>query len=604
MIPGLKIFQFKKLFRSILKIASRITKAITLVTSLMAVLLVVYKFGYTIPEIVHLDIDRAFRSILFMYLVFGLLRFVFNFRDLRKEKGFWFEVLLGILFLLTAISILNLHTPDFIKVHPVWYKTEQMLTYILVLFLSITQLSKEFFYLLHSRIKPEMLFAYSFLVIVFIGAFLLKLPNATHSGISFINALFTSTSAVCVTGLTVVPTSSTFTIMGQSVILLLIQIGGIGVMTFTSFFAMSFLSKTSFRDQLALKDLLNESSLNNIFRTLLYTILTTFVVESVGIYMVYLQINDVEAIQDKFFFSLFHAVSAFCNAGFSTLPDNLFTPAVRHLYGLQTWLAILIVIGGLGFPIVFNYINLFHFSVKRFLARLFGKDKRYVHPARIVSITTRIVFPMTILLLAGGTALFWILENDNTLKGLPLVGKLATSFMGAVTPRTAGFNNVELTAMLPSTVFLTLVLMWIGASPMSTGGGIKTTTFAVALMNIYGSIRGKRQVETAMRQLPFENINRSYAIIGLSILWIGGATISILILEPQASLTQAIFETTSALSTVGLTLDLTPTLSDAGKIVVSLTMFVGRVGLYVLLAGIIKQKSSQNYTYPDETVIL
>ena len=539
-----------------------------------------------------------------LFLTLGLLRFLFNFKLLRAEKGFWIEVL--VLLFLFALTLFSRHfdRPDFEANSPVLFKIERILTYGVVLLLSIIQLSKQIFVVLRSRVKAEVLFAGSFLFIILLGAVLLRLPNATYESISFTDALFTSTSAVCVTGLTVVDTGTTFTLMGQVVLLFLIQVGGIGVMTFTSFFAMSFLSGTSFHDQLMMKNLLNEASLSDIFRTVVYIVLTTFIIEGIGVYLVNLQIQDVADIGNKTFFALFHGISAFCNAGFSTLPGNLYDPLIRHLYGLQVILAFLIIFGGIGFPILFNYGRLLHYGIRNRVKCMLGMRYKVVHEPRIVSTTTRIVLPTTLVLLVVGTGLFWVFEDHNALEGMSLTGKFATSFMGAVTPRTAGFNNVDMSILHPSTIFLTMVLMWIGAAPMSTGGGIKVTTFVIALKNIWANLTGNDRVVIAHRQLTRENVNRAHSVIVLSVLWIILGTFAIILLEPAATITQAAFEIISALGTVGLTLDLTPTMSVAGKLVVAFTMFVGRVGLLTLMACFIRRQEAKLYTYPDDTVIL
>ena len=353
-----------------------------------------------------------------------------------------------------------------------------------------------------------------------------------------------------------------------------------------------------------MKNLLNEASLSDIFRTVVYIVLTTFIIEGIGVYLVYLQIQDVAGVGNKIFFSLFHGISAFCNAGFSTLPGNLYDPLIRHLYGLQIILAFLIIFGGIGFPILFNYGRLLHYGIRNQIKCMLGLNYKVVHEPRIVSTTTRIVLPTTLVLLVVGTGLFWIFENHNALEGMSLTGKFATSFMGAVTPRTAGFNNVNISILHPTTIFLTIVLMWIGAAPMSTGGGIKVTTFVIALKNIWANLTGNDRVVVAHRQLTRENVNRAHSVIVLSILWIILGTFAIIILEPTATITQAVFEIVSALGTVGLTMDLTPHLSVAGKLIVSLTMFVGRVGLLTLLACFIRRQEVKLYTYPDDTVIL
>lgn len=597
-------YRVRKIYKSLKKLVELASNVLLFLASFLAVILVIYRFGFRMPDDYAHGIYYTFREIMHLFLILGLLRFLFNFKLLRAEKGFWIEVL--VLLFLFALTLFSRHfdKPTFEAESPVLFKIERILTYGVVLLLSIIQLSKQIFVVLRSRVKAEVLFAGSFLFIILLGAVLLRLPNATLGGISFTDALFTSTSAVCVTGLTVVDTGTTFTLMGQVVLLFLIQVGGIGVMTFTSFFAMSFLSGTSLHDQLMMKNLLNEASLSDIFRTVVYIVLTTFIIEGIGVYLVYLQVQDIPQIGNKTFFALFHGISAFCNAGFSTLPGNLYDPLIRHLYGLQVILAFLIIFGGIGFPILFNYGRLLHYGIRNKIKCILGMNYKVVHELRIVGTTTRIVLPATLILLVVGTGLFWIFEDHNALEGMSVTGKFATSFMGAVTPRTAGFNNVDMSILHPTTIFLTIVLMWIGAAPMSTGGGIKVTTFVIALKNIWANLTGNDRVVIAHRQLTRENVNRAHSVIVLSVLWIILGTFVIIILEPTATITQAVFEIVSALGTVGLTMDLTSTLSVAGKLFVALTMFVGRVGLLTLLACFIRRQEVKLYTYPDDTVIL
>lgn len=595
-------FRFWSSIRFIRSLPKKLATIISFLTSVAALCLLVYEFGFRVSDETRGQIFFAYQVFLQIFLYTGLTRILFNPKGFRHEKGFWIEVI--VMLSLIGFVIINGILEE--RNIPVLDKINHIVSYILLIFISTVQVSKEVVSTLQRHLKPELMFAYSFLFIILLGAFLLMLPRAHYGKLEFIDALFTSASAVCVTGLTVIDVSSTLTVTGQIILISLIQIGGIGVMTFTSFIAMSFFSQTSFQDQMALKSILNEESMNNIFKTLFYTLFTTILIEAAGTYLLWTQIRELETslIPNKFFFSLFHSVSAFCNAGFSTLPDNLYTPAVRNLYGFQSWLAALIILGGIGFPIVFNYGKLINHKIRNLFYELTGSSRRMPSHVRIVSTTTRIVIVCTLILLAGGTILFLWFESSNTLKELSPSEKIVTSFFAAVTPRTAGFNNLPTTSFLPQTIFLTLILMWIGASPMSAGGGIKTTTFVVALKSMYSVIQGKRQVEIAKRQLTPENVNRAGAIIFLSVLWIGFATILISITDPHGTVTQILFEVTSALSTVGLTLDFTHTLSDAGKIIISITMFVGRVGLITILSGIIHQQPAKTYAYANDTVIL
>ena len=251
-------YRARKIYKSVKQIVELVSNVLLFLASFLAIILVIYRFGFDMPADYSHEIYYTYRIIIRLFVVLGLLRFLFNFKLLRAEKGFWIEVL--VLLFLFGLTLFSKHfdRPDFETTNPFLFKVERILTYGVVLLLSIIQLSKQIFVVLRSRVKAEVLFATSFLFIILFGAVLLGLPNATYEGISFTDALFTSTSAVCVTGLTVVDTGTTFTLTGQVVLLMLIQVGGIGVMTFTSFFAMSFLSGTSFHDQFMMKNLLNE----------------------------------------------------------------------------------------------------------------------------------------------------------------------------------------------------------------------------------------------------------------------------------------------------------------------------------------------------------
>lgn len=595
-------YKFRSGFRFMRTLPSKLTTAISFLTSVAALCLMVYEFGFRFSPETRGQIFVAYQVFLQIFFYTGLIRILFNPKGFRHEKGFWIEVI--VMLSLVGVVIINGILEE--RNIPVLDKINHIVSYILLIFVSTVQVSKEIVSTLQRHLKPELMFAYSFLFLILLGAFLLMLPRAHDGSLGFTDALFTSASAVCVTGLTVIDISSSLTVTGQIILLSLIQIGGIGVMTFTSFIAISFFSQTSFQDQMALKSILNEESMNNIFKTLFYTLFTTLFIEAAGTYLLWVQIRELNTslIPNKFFFSLFHSISAFCNAGFSTLPNNLYSSVVRNLYGFQSWIAVFIILGGIGFPIVFNYGKLINHKIRNLFYKLTGSSRRMPSHVRIVSTTTRIVITFTLILLIAGTALFLGFESHNTLKDLSPGEKVATSFFAAVTPRTAGFNNLPTASFLPQTIFLTLILMWIGASPMSTGGGIKTTTFAVALKSMYSVIRGKKQVEIAKRQLTPETVNRAGAIIFLSILWIGLTTILISLTDPQGTVTQILFEVTSALSTVGLTLDFTHTLSDAGKIIISMTMFIGRVGLITLLSGVFHQQPAKTYTYANDTVIL
>ena len=581
-------------------------EGLILLASIASLFVLIYQFGFqqTSETIHHLYLSRIY--ILLAFFIGITLRYIVRFGEIIQEKLLYLDI--GIYFLLFAVLSAKVFFREVIQQSLPYldFLSKPLFVYTLMLLLSMIHLSRQTFTLMQTRIKPSLLFLLSFIFVILIGAGLLMLPNATTRPIHFVDALFTATTSVCVTGLTTVDVATTFTHIGHVIIMILIQIGGIGVMTFTSFIALSFFTQSSFNDQMALKNILSEESMNNIFRTLFYTFFTTLIIEAIGTWVIWWEIRYIprEIIPHRTFFAVFHAVSAFCNAGFSTLHDNLYNPAIRHLYGFQTWISVLIILGGIGFPIVFNYGKLINHKIRNVIYRLTGSSKRMPSHVRIVNTTTRIVITTTFFLLIGGTLLFWLFENNALLHDLPLRGKLAVSFLGATTCRTAGFNSFSIQALTAPTLALTMFLMWIGASPLSTGGGIKTTTFTIALKSIFSTLRNKENVEIFKRQIPNENIKRAYTIILLSILWIFAATLIIAALHPQNRISDILFEVISAISTVGLSIDFTPQLNTAGKIIICLTMFAGRVGLITLLSGIIHQQTSQNYTYAEENIIL
>ncbi|HZK98250.1 MAG TPA: potassium transporter TrkG [Prolixibacteraceae bacterium] len=453
--------------------------------------------------------------------------------------------------------------------------------------------------------NPGLLFAFSFIFIILLGMGLLLLPNATYTGIGFTDAFFTSTSAVCVTGLIVVDTATYFTPLGQTFIIILIQIGGLGIMTFTSFFGYFFRGGASFGNEFLLKDLINEEKLGEIFNTLLKIIALTFSIEAIGALIIYSTL-DPSLFNNRFSvlgFSVFHSISAFCNAGFSTLSENLYDPDFRNNYNFHYIIGTMIILGGLGFPIVFNYYHLLKHFIRNKYCQIVTNGK-YIHTPKIINANTRLVMITTLILLAGGFVFFMISEYDHSLKGLSLGGKVAGAFFGSVTARTAGFNTVDMSLLAPGTILVYFFLMWIGASPASTGGGIKTTTFAVAILNFVSMSKGKDRTEVFGRELTNESGRRAFSVIFLSFLVIGLSVLILTITDANLDLTKIIFEVISAFSTVGLSLGITSQLSLAGKWVVIVTMFLGRVGTLTILVGLFRRMRNFEYSYPSEDIMI
>lgn len=477
--------------------------------------------------------------------------------------------------------------------------------YFVLLFSLVVETSTSSLHLSNRNTNPALLFVFSFLFIIAFGTGLLSLPNATYTGIGFTDAFFTSASAVCVTGLIVVDTATYFTPLGKIFILLLIQIGGLGIMTFTSFFGYFFKGGASFGNEFLLKDLINEEKLGEIFKTLFKIISITFSIEAIGAAIIYYTLDPhlFSGNLAQIGFSVFHSVSAFCNAGFSTLSEGLYQPGFRYNYSLHYIIGILILFGGLGFPVIFNYYRLFRHYLKNKYRQITGRGS-YIHRPKIINVNTRLVLTTTLFLLVAGFVFFMFSEYNHSLKGLSPAGKIAGAFFGSVTTRTAGFNTVDMSMLAPLSILFYLFLMWVGASPASTGGGIKTTTFAVAILNFASLAKGKGRIEVFGRELASESVRRAFAVIFLSFMVIGAAVLMLEFTDGHLELTKIIFEVVSAFGTVGLTLGITTQLSIAGKWVIIVTMFLGRVGTLTILIGIFRKMRNFQYHYPKENIMI
>jgi potassium uptake TrkH family protein len=426
------------------------------------------------------------------------------------------------------------------------------------------------------------------------------MPKAHSGNLSYIDSLFTSVSAVCVTGLVVVDTATTFTILGKIIIMLLIQIGGLGIMTFTGFFSFIFASGSSFRNNLVLKELFSSETMNNLFRLLAKIIIFTLLIEGIGALLIYSSL-DMDH-RDGWLFSVFHAVSAFCNAGFSTLSGNLYSAEIRFNTTLQLSIAILIILGGIGFPVLISVYASFKYLIASMLRKLRGK----LRPVKTVkkNVAASIVLLMTIILILTGTLLYYLFESEKSLKGMDNIQKVIISFFGSVSARTAGFNITEITLWSYPTIFMMIFLMWIGASPGSTGGGIKTTTFALAIRTTWNFIRGKEQLRIGNREISNSTITRVLSIIFLSFILIGSGFFCLLLSEPGKDPVKLLFECFSAYATVGLSIVDSTTLTSAGKMVDMILMFVGRVGPLTLLTGFLLSSRKRYSRYPEVEIMI
>ncbi|WP_242975941.1 TrkH family potassium uptake protein [Desulfosporosinus sp. FKB] len=441
--------------------------------------------------------------------------------------------------------------------------------------------------ILGKLMTPSRVLVLGFATVILCGALLLTLPiaNTNGDGLSFINAVFTATSAVCVTGLVVVDTAKTFTHFGQLVILMLIQIGGLGFMTFATMFALILKRRITFRERLLLQEAFNQVSVEGIVRLAKSVIQFSFIIEAVGALILALRWSFDFGWKQALYFGVFHSISAFNNAGIDLMGDfTSFTTYVNDPIINLTIMA-LIILGGVGFFVLVDLQT----------------------PSHKFKLHTKIVLEVSGILILVGAVIIFVLEftNPETLGPLPLGSKILASFFQSVSPRTAGFNTINLAGMHHTTLLSIIVLMFIGASPGSTGGGIKTTTFVAIMVSILATYRNEPQVVLKRRSLPADVIQKAWAITTSASLLIF-VMISILSLTEHADILTLLFEVTSAFGTVGLSLGITPNLSEIGKAAIILTMFIGRVGP-LTLAFVLSQKRNKgicHIKYPDERIMI
>lgn len=569
--------------------------------SLLAICTIIFDVGFAQRRATEAYLVDFYLIVLFIGLLDIFTQYLLS-HDRFPLKVRIFDSLIFILYLL----LLLLRVDYLLELAP-WleFLNKMGWLYLAVFIYFIREFSDRKISINRERFNPAQLFVMSFLGLVLVGTLLLMLPKATYEGLSAIDALFTATSAVCVTGLAVVDTGTYFTPFGQFIILLLIQIGGLGIMTFASYFSYFFRGKSSYENQLMLKDMTNSDKLGEVFGVLKKIILVTFTIEALGAFFIFFSLERPEAagIVNQIFFSIFHAISAFCNAGFSTLTGGLYEAHIRFNYPFQLIIALLLILGGIGFPIVFNLTRYFKYVINSQFQRFNNpSESRYL--PWILNLNTRLVLSTTAILLVGGTLLIYISEYYNTLAEHSFEGKMVTAFFTAATPRTAGFNSVDFAALNFSTIMLIFLLMWIGGSPASTGGGIKTSTFAIATLNFISLARGRKRIEVFRREVADISVRRAFAIITLSLVVIGLAVILIAHFDREKTLLAIAFECFSAYSTVGLSLGITAALSAPSKIVIVITMFVGRVSMLTIMIALLRRVKAINYRYPKEEILM
>ncbi len=451
---------------------------------------------------------------------------------------------------------------------------------------------------LSRRFHPNLILPVSFLLAIVTGAILLAAPFSLQgNALSPVDALFTATSAVCVTGLTVVDTGSRFTVTGQTILLVLIQLGGLGIMTYTTVVILVLGKRLSYKGRELVHGTLSHRGGRGLYLLIRHVFMVTFLFEGAGCLLLYLRWRNHLPDGQALYAALFHSVSAFCNAGFSLFAQNFI-----H-YRDDPWtnavIMILVIAGGIGFLVLQE--------MKEYAAARLGRQERFRF-----SLHSRTVLVSTGFLLLAGVIAFLGLEWHNALEGLPWGKKLMVSVFQSVTPRTAGFNTVDYRLLTNGTLLFTIILMFIGASPGSTGGGIKTTSFAVLLSLAHSKWKARRDTFLFGRTVPADTVGRSLAIILISLMIILVFTMVLMVSElgdlphpkSRGLFLEYLFEAFSAFGTVGLSTGVTPGLSAAGKVAIMLLMFIGRLGPITIVLAIAGAPKERDFSYPEENLMV
>lgn len=572
----------------------KLAHTITNVTGLLALISFFAQHGfYLAPETLGFLVDYVDQVIVSIFVLLVTLKFLLNPEKLKYIKENPVEFTLGCLFvsivlLYQLFTISSSHylisfkfTSNFIKAYFIFVPFYIIFNTIVTFFRSR---EKGFFY----SINPARLFALSFLFVIIAGACFLKLPKATIIPISWIDAFFMSTSAVCVTGLATVNISDVFSIQGQSVLIFLIQIGGLGMVTLTAFIALFIQRGIRLKDQFIVGEILDDANLSSLYNILKYIIKITFFFEIVGIILLYIFWNNPgQSDFDRIFNAVFHAVSAYCNAGLSNLPQGLQTPGFSTYYPPLIVIMILIIAGGFGFYTIMDIINPSKMK--------FPKGQR-------LKLQTRVVIYSYLTLIFGGALLIWILQRPQW-KELPWDQQVMNSLFTSVVSRTAGFSIVEIGTMLIPPLMIVILMMYIGGAPNSTAGGIKVTTAVALMVSLWGFIRGKERIELARRTIPMVLIRKAFIVLVSSILLIFTALLILTITEKH-SYFDLFFEIVSAFGTVGLSRGITPFLTEWGKIIIIFVMYTGRIGLVTLALVVTDKLTAHKYRYPDTTLMI
>jgi trk system potassium uptake protein TrkH len=559
-------------------------------------------FGFDTPPLPRSLLRSIDGGMFFFFLAEKIIRY-FNAVSKREYfRMYWFEIPLLALVLIAFIGAGRWLTGAPSRE----FSLDAVSIYLA--FQVVDKLCRGMVYLASTGHNPARSLTTMFVILILAGAGMLMLPKAHNLELmNFTDAIFTATSATCVTGLTTKDTGSDFTFFGQAVILFLIQLGGLGIVIFGVVLGLLLGQSMSVRESAAMQDLLSEDALQRIARIIGFIFIATLLIEAAGAICLYPMWDDVPGLVtgsgQKWWASIFHSISAFCNAGFGLLSKNMMD--YSHSHQIYTIIAPLIITGGIGFSVLYNLVEVAYYRIRSF----FQDHSRKVNllkaePRRRLHLQTKIALSVTLFLILSGTAMLWLFEQYSPIPDADK--RWCSAYFQSVSARTAGFNSVDIGALSEGSKLTLILLMFIGGSPGSTAGGIKTTTFAVVLMVVLATLRKRREVEIFKRSIRLVVMGRAITIVVLYAAILLLATFALSITERNScfSLIDIMFEASSALGTVGLSTGITASLTTAGKWIIIIAMLVGRLGPLTLLTALLFNVRAGKYEYPSEPLVV
>jgi Trk-type K+ transport system membrane component len=598
------IFNYRRFvvqFASTIRLLSKVLEVVTWIVAMLCITTLIVYVGYE-HNPTHVAITKSImHSVQLTFIINVIFNLALKFQETIRETRF-IKWVVDVLLLLTFVPWFFSPSHNFVSqaIHSNYFLYLALGTY------SAVELCYGIMKMMGRRTNPTLLLAGSFTLLIFIGSIVLMMPRCTHHGISYIDSLFVSTSAVCITGLCPVDIPTTFTTIGQIVLSVLFQIGGLGIITFTSFFALFFSGNQSIYSQLLVKDMIYSKSMNSLLPTLLYILTFTIIVELIGAVAVYFTLPENLHLdfESKIGVAIFHSMSAFCNVGFSNLPNGMANSALMNgNQSIYIVMSILLFAGGIGYPILVNVKDIVVQYAKRFWRIITHQPKRTM-PVHIYDFNTKLVLYTTTIILIIGSLTFFVLESSNTMAGMSVYKRAVQSVFNSLIPRSGGYASLNPGDFMNVTLLLIMVQMWIGGSSQSMAGGVKVNTIGVIILNLRSIIEQKQGITAFHRNIATPSVRRANAVVTLSLISTLVFAVILMLLEPNLPMRSVIFEVVSAVFSVGSSLGITNDLCTASRGVLCIAMFLGRVGLLSLLTGMFTARHDSSPHYPSENVII